>query len=65
MQITVSYQEYVAIVGHLCLVAKLCRLMNISSKVGCHKVTMRSDVCILADISRVFSERRQKLEEGK
>ena len=65
MQITVSYQEYVAIVGHLCLVAKLCCLMNISSKVGSHKVTMRSDVCILADISRVFVERRQKLEEGK
>ena len=65
MQITVSYQEYVAIVGNLCLVAKLYRLMNISSKVGSHKVKMRSDVCILSDISRVFAERRQKLEEGK
>ena len=65
MRITVSYQGYVAIVGNLCLVAKLYRLMNICSKVGSHKVTMRSNVCILADISRVFAERRQKLEEGK
>ena len=55
MHITVSYQEYVAIVGHLCLVAKLCHLMNISSKVRSHKVTMPSNVCILADISRVFT----------
>ena len=39
MQITVSYQEYVAIVGHLCLVVKLYRLMNISSKVGSRKAT--------------------------
>ena len=39
MQITVSYQEYVAIVGHLCLVVKLCRLMSISSKVGSRKAT--------------------------
>ena len=65
MRITVSDGEYVAIVGNLCLVAKLYRLMNISTKVGSYKVTMRSDVCILADISRVFAERRQKLEEGK
>ena len=39
MQITVSYQEYVVIVENLCIEAKLCRFLNISSKVASRKAT--------------------------
>ena len=49
MQITGSYQEYVAIVGHLSLVAKLCRFMNISRKAGSRKLT--TCACVLIYLS--------------
>ena len=55
-QITVSYQEYVVIVGHLCLIENLYRLMNIFRKVGSHKVT--TSACVLTHFE--FS-----LENGK
>ena len=57
MQITVSYPEYVAIVGHLCLVAKLCRLMNISSKAGSWKLTTCACVLIYFEFLRENSSR--------
>ena len=57
MQITVSYQEYVAIVGNLCLVAKLYRLMNISTKVGSRKATTCACVLIYFEFLRENSNR--------
>ena len=59
MQITVSYEEYIAIVGHLCLVAKLCRLMNISSKVGSRKATTCSCILIYFEFLRKDSNRQK------
>ena len=59
MQITVSYQEYLAIVGHLCFVAKLCRLMNISSKVGSRKATTCSCILIYFEFLRKDSNRQK------
>ena len=62
MQITVSYQEYVAIVGHLCFVAKLCRLMNISSKVGSRKATTCSCILIYFEFcGKTVTDRRMQI----
>ena len=62
MQIPVSYQEYVAIVGHLCLVAKLCCFMNISNKAGSRKLTTCACVLIyLSFYGKTVADRRMQI----